>query len=217
VKELPVSDTLVTVTAAPKRTALVGLDGEMSGTELSQGHRLIQAGLAVRCEDGVRVFASLIGWDEDTLVWDEDAYAVHRIERAAVLAAPRPPQVDAVACDFLDRTVGPLDGRTLVSVGFNVAAFDHPFFRATLPNTMRSVSRRAIDLNALCFALDGSPGPRGTSISWGRWKKHAAAWADERMAAEGHPGGPHDAGWDAGRALYALEYLRTRIHTGRCP
>jgi hypothetical protein len=205
------------VTEDPRRTVLIGLDGEMSGTALSEGHRLIQAGLALRSGGTVTIFSSLVGWDDDQLVWDERAYDVHRIERERVLDAPRPDEVDAQADAFITATVGELGNRTLISVGFNVAAFDHPFFRATLPKTMRRVSRRAIDLNSLCFALDGWGGDRQVPRSWERWKKDASAWADEQLAADGQAGAPHDAGWDAGRALYALEFLRTQIHrrTGR--
>lgn len=204
-----------TATADPKGTVLVGLDGEMSGTDLTAGHRLIQAGLAVRAEDGIHLFSSLIGWSEPDLTWDSEAQAVHQIERAAVLAAPSPLEVDAAAAAFLHEATGELGGRTLISVGFNVAAFDHPFFRATLPETMRNVSRRAIELNSLCFALDGLRDGSGRVRSWQRWKEDACAWADERLAADGAAGGPHDAGWDAGRALYVLEYLRGHIHAGR--
>jgi hypothetical protein len=107
----------------------------------------------------------------------------------------------------------------LVTVGFNVAAFDHPFFRHALPHTTSLISRRAVDLNALCFALDGwDPNPNITTPrTWTGWKRSAKRYANARLTTEGHPGADHDAGWDAAQALYALEYLRAHIHVSRRP
>lgn len=65
----------------PRRTALVGLDGEMSGSD-------IQAGLAIRTGDGLLMFRQNVGWDEQDLPWEDEAAAVHRIERDVILAAP---------------------------------------------------------------------------------------------------------------------------------
>lgn len=193
----------------PKGSVLVGLDGEMSGTGLHKGHKLIQAGLAVRVNGQMATFSSLIGWDDTELAWDLEAFRVHGIERDRVLHAPAAAQVDHAANTFLRNVVGPLEGRTLLSVGFNVGAFDHPFFRRTLPATMQTMSRRCIDLNSVCFALDGWG---GANRSWQWWKNEACAWAGEQLERNGQAGGPHDAAWDAAQALYVLEFLRTQIH-----
>lgn len=201
----------------PRRTILIGLDGEMSGSELSAGHRLIQAGIAVRDGEQIRVFSSLIGWPDEQLIWDEEAYQIHYIERQRILDGPAPATVDQAAQTFLNAAVGEHKGLALVTVGFNVAAFDHPFFRAALPGLMGRMSRRAIDLNTVCFALDGWSGDRARDRSWQRWKKDACAWADEQMLAAGHTEGRHDAGYDAGQALYVLEFLRSQIHASSHP
>ncbi len=207
----------------PARVRLVGLDGEMSAASLADGGRLIQAGLALRSGSGVEVFSSLIGWADAPMLWEDRAAAVHGIERRRLDDAPAPHEVDRAASAFLTERAlaGPREEGvprvTLVTVGFNVAAFDHPFFRHALPLTTSLLSRRAVDLNALCFALDGwDPDPKVASPrTWSGWKRTSKRYANARLAAEGHAGGEHDAGWDAAQALYVLEYLRAHIHASR--
>ena len=64
-------------------TLLIGLDGEMSDSELDKGAVLIQIGV---CDDYGNTFESLIGHDAG---WykTEQASAVHKIPDEDILAA----------------------------------------------------------------------------------------------------------------------------------
>ena len=188
---------------------VIGLDGEMSSAELDQGGRLIQAGLAVRVDGRLEVFSELIGWDE--LEWSEEAAAVHGIDRADIAAASRSEEVDQRVYEWLLARGGRAKRRRLVATGFNVAGFDLPFFRHALPRTMALVSRRSVDLNAVCMTLGGWATPTGPTRTWTGWKDGLKSAADAEIARLGISGHAHDAGYDAAQALLGWEWLRAEI------
>ena len=78
-----------------------------------------------------------------------------------------------------------------------------PFVQKLLPHTFSLFSRRTVDLNALCFALDGKV-DNGMPVKVDTWKKRAKLYAIEKIGYENQ----HDAGWDAMMHLYSFEYLR---------
>ncbi len=191
---------------------LVGLDGEMSAAELEDGGRLIQAGFAMRTSSGVEVFEALIAWG-DEMLWDPRAAAVHGIEEDAVRNAMAPAEVDEAAYSWLMER-GAVEGRRqMIAVGFNVGAFDLPFFRQALPRTMTLISRRSLDLNAVCFTLDGWDPRSDDSRSWAGWKRSAKKAATRVIEDAGVSGSEHSAGYDAALAIGCVEYLRREIRT----
>lgn len=190
---------------------IFGLDGEMSGTELDAGHKLIQIGVAVdTTRDGTamdqpELFCSLIGWPEDELVWDERAAEVHGFAREAVLSAPPAAEVDeALYAWLLNVGVTPDERRLQIPCGFSVGTFDMPFVRQALPRSWGLFSRRYADLNAIVFALgrtvsapvNGSPSPKV-------WKRRLKKAGLKLARAVGRTEGQHDAGTDALIALGA--------------
>lgn len=194
-----------------------GLDGEMSAADLAAGGRLIQIGLAAHLgPDGTpdpapAVFSSLVNPGPD-LAWDDRAAAVHGYALADVHAAPPAADVDAAACSWL--AAHALAGeRRGIAVGFNVGAFDLPHLAAVLPRTARLFSRRTIDLNALCFTLDGLPYGGASAPSWSGWKRMATTYAEREIAASAaHAQSAHDAGYDALLHLHAWRFLRAAAH-----
>lgn len=172
----------------------VGLDGEMSGTEVTEGARLIQIGLAL--PNGSSYVAYI---NPGEMLWDEESAAVHKIERTALPSSENADQVDQNAFDFLVGQGADAKRRlNTIPVGWNVGAFDMPFVKESLPKTYSLFSRRTVDLNALCFALDGKD-----DWDFETWKKMSKQYAIERIGYEN----AHDAGWDARMSLLCFEYL----------
>lgn len=179
----------------------VGLDGEMSGTELQDGARLIQIGLAV----SAGTFASYV--NPGTLSWSEEAEEVHKIPQSSLLDFPDAEVVDLNCYEFLVSQGADTKRRNnTIAVGWNVGSFDMPFVRTSLPKTNSLFSRRTVDLNALCFALDGKE-DNGVEISFETWKKRSKEYAIEAIGFEN----AHDAGWDALMSLYCFHYLRHQM------
>lgn len=176
----------------------VGLDGEMSGTELNEGARLIQIGLAL--ENGLS-YVSYINPGE--MSWSYEAEEVHGISQDRIPSFENAADVDASATAFLiEAGADPKQRIKTIPVGWNVGSFDMPFLKQTLPNTYKMFSRRTVDLNAICFALDGA---NGYSASY--YKDRSKRYAIEKIGYED----AHDAGWDAKMSLYCFEYLRGEI------
>lgn len=88
---------------------------------------------------------------------------VHGLSAERIRAAPRADVVDAELCGWLgDKVVG--SGRGLIAVGWNVAAFDLPYVQRFLPRFTSHLSRRSVDLNAVCFTFGGTAGSRWKSL-----------------------------------------------------
>ena len=191
---------------------LVGLDGEMSAAELEDGGRLIQAGFAMRTAQGVEVFEALIAWG-DEMLWDPRAAVVHGIAEDAVRSARTPAEVDDAAYAWLMERGGIEGRRQMIAVGFNVGAFDLPFFRQAMPRTMSLISRRSLDLNAVCFAFDGWDPRSDVSRSWSGWKRSAKKAAMQSLDEAGVVGSEHSAGYDAALAIGCIEYLRREVRS----
>lgn len=92
-----------------------------------------------------------------------------------------------------------------LAVGWNVAGYDRRFVDLHLPYLRRVLSYRTVDLNALCFGLDGKGG-----VSWKDWKREAKTYANKFI----DPSKRHDAEVDAQAALREVEFLRGRINDG---
>lgn len=192
----------------------VGLDGEMSSVDLAAGGRLIQVGAAAwRHEPGgpLDVFCSLLlpdGFDEAQ--WSDEAFAVHRISRSRVAAAATASEVDARLTDWLLAHGAIQDRKVVVPVGFNVGSFDMPFLNRDLPVSAGLCSRRALDVNALCFAFAGW-NPAGPARDFAGWKTAMKAAANGFLDDQGMATTEHDAGFDAAQALVGLWWLRSQF------
>lgn len=188
-------------------TNFIGLDGEMTSSELSDGGALIQLGLSVFVSGEMKSISFGINpyWDGDDVQWDEVAASVHGIPREEVHSFDPPVLVDLGLFTWLQDTVDAKVNKrnSNVPVGFNVGAFDMPFVKKLLPKTFSLFSRRTVDLNALCFALDGKV-DNGMPVKFDTWKKRAKLYAIDKIGYENQ----HDAGWDAMMHLYSFEYLR---------
>lgn len=191
----------------------------MSGAELSEGHKLIQIGVAVdSTADGTRLtapdlFCSLIGWDDTDLPWSERAEQVHHLPRELVLAAPRAAQVDEDLVAWLTgHGVDPAHRGVNWMCGFNVGAFDSPFVRAALPRSTEMFARRYLDLNPLLAlmgtsagtVIGGTPGAGNPAA----WKRRFRQVGLDVVASVGRTEGEHDAGTDALQALGAWRHVQ---------
>lgn len=108
----------------------------MSSADIEAGGRLIQAAAAAWVDDpggAVEVFTTPVR--HETMQWGTRAERVHGITREELGLAPSTTQADGLFFEWL-LAHGDVEGRRLlVTVGLNVAAFDMPFFRQTLPRS----------------------------------------------------------------------------------
>jgi len=190
---------------------LLGLDGEMSDSELSEGAVLVQIGVAFSVSER---FSSLVGWPEGSYFASEKGMGAHGIAASEIARAPRSDEVDDALVAFLTeglarRGLG-TDAKRLVPVGFNVGGFDLPFVAAYLPRSYAMLSRRVVDLNAFLMSYDAQKKVyEGASPKWSGWKRMAVSYAAKNIEEVGIAVTRHDAGYDALEALYALEFLTT--------
>ncbi len=192
------------------KTFIIGLDGEMSGADIEKGCGLIQAGFANYTNDGLNIFSRILNPGEMT--WQEKAATVHNIPLKTIQSSPDASIIDKECKQWLLEQGAKEGRREVITTGFNVGAFDLPFFRKYLPETMSLISRRSIDLNSLCFTLEGwDPNPTAPR-DWLGWKRSAKKYAAKELDKHGWAENAHDAGWDAGEAIYALRWLQGQIH-----
>ena len=195
----------------------LGLDFETSGADIDDGAVPIQVGIASFPFGDAEVFVRDIGswnWTDEPWVddhvggrlatWSEDAYDVHRIPRERLRAAPSAGLVDVWAAAEVERIAGNVPRPWRNVVGWNVAGFDLAFAKRFMPETMKKLSYRTVDLNAIVFSIAGDSVGDYHDV-----KKEAKDYAAAEVAATGLFDGDqwHDAGYDALAALYAFEYL----------
>jgi len=142
--------------------------------------------------------------------WSEQAEAVHGLSLELLQAFASPPaQVDEELYEFLIALGADTKRRgKTIPVGFNVGSFDMPFVKDSLPKSFSLFSRRTVDLNAICFALDHKE-HNGMPVKAETWKKMAKAYAIQKIGMENQ----HDAGWDSLMHIYCFEYLRGIINS----
>jgi DNA polymerase III epsilon subunit-like protein len=179
----------------------IGIDGEMSGTDIEAGHKLIQIGLAKYNEDGgVDKIGYLINPGE--MAWSMEAQEVHLFKQEDIRDyGLNPENVDRWVSNWANPST---QRRDFVMVGFNVGSFDKPFIKQTLPLTYGKFSRRSVDLNSVIFSM------ADTNTKFERIKGRAKDYAIAKMEGmfEGFSNRQHDAIYDAVMSLYCFEYLR---------
>ncbi|MCP4902324.1 MAG: hypothetical protein GY906_35605 [bacterium] len=180
---------------------IIGLDFEASGSDPWGKHAPTQVGLAFG-DEMASWFFKWSQWD-DSYEWDEEAYKVHQVEQDALNKMGWPAfVVDAHATSWLAGRL-PKGGRmNRLAVGWNVAGYDRQFVTRHMPGLNSMLSYRTIDLNALCFALEGMGGH-----DWKYWKRAAKQFGNQFIDETNR----HDAGIDARVALFELDFLRRKI------
>lgn len=181
----------------------IGIDGEMSGTDIDAGHKLIQIGLAKYVNDEVVSIGYLINPGE--MAWSLQAEEVHQFSREYINKYGLSPDgVDIASSTWANPST---QKRDFVMVGFNVGSFDRPFIKQTLPLLYGKFSRRSVDLNSLIFSMSA------TNSTFERIKGNAKDYAIAKMDGmfNDFKNRQHDAEYDAVMALYCFEYLRTLI------
>jgi hypothetical protein len=192
-----------------------GVDGEMSAADVHAGGRLIQIGFAAHSdrtggESEIPTALSML-INPGAMRWDDRAAAIHGFSRAEVRSAAEPNEADETCHDWLCQQ-GVTRARSAIAVGFNVGAFDLPHIAAVLPRTAALLSRRSVDLNAVCFTLEGVSF-QGGRPSWSGWKRMASTYAERRITSLYEDTGvAHDAGYDALLHLFAWRFLRAAAH-----
>jgi len=198
----------------------IGLDGEMTGNNVSEGHALCQVGVYFPDEDQRVTYD--IGHPFPTQYQDR-ALAVNgfTMDRVHTLYEEGHNQyyADNRLVEECVRRWGsgrhdtPYPETRLVPVGWNVGAFDMPFVRKYLPRFSEWVSRRTVDLNAVVFSMEGIEADGGVP-TWKGWKRKSKRHAEQLLLRAGEPVMWHDAGFDAEAAYYSWNYLRGVMHGG---
>jgi hypothetical protein len=177
----------------------LGLDGEMSSSELAEGGKLIQIGVST--EEGHSFSYDM---NPGECQWSEVAFGVHGITLESLKVCPPASEVDELLYEILlILGADPKRRNKTIPVGLNVGAFDMPFIKDSLPKSFSLLSRRTVDLNALCFALDMRE-DNGMPVKAETWKKRAKEYAINKIGAENQ----HNAGWDSLMHIYCFEYLK---------
>lgn len=193
-----------------------GLDGEMSAADLAAGGRLIQIGLAANEGlDGQWATGALDSFsctiNPGPCRWERQAEAVHGIRQEEVARAIPAEQADELLVEWLtDRGMSTSARSECIPVGFNVGAFDLPHMRAVLPRAHALMSARTVDLNALCFSLDGAAYD-GSACTWREWKRLASAFGWHTVRQVNLDAEPHHARDDAQVHVHAWRFLRSAM------
>ena len=197
-----------------------GLDGEMSDAAISDGGRLIQIGVTAHLEvdgsvaPGKEMFSSLINPGE--MGWATRAEAVHGFTRKEIENAPLAAEVDVILKQWLiEHGANDKSRGDTVPAGFNVGSFDMPHVALVLPLSSAMFSRRTIDLNAICYTLEGATYLTDKSpLSRTTWKNLAVTYAERMIDSlfEGEEIAAHDAGYDALLHLHVWRFLRAQSH-----
>ncbi len=203
-----------------------GLDGEMSGNEISTGSRLIQIGVTShtspdgKINPGWETFSATL--NPGPMDWQPIAEGVHGFTQEEIaVAEPAASVDDRLEKWLLEQGVNKKHRGDVVPVGFNVGQFDMPFLRYSLPKSSALISRRAIDINSLCFSLEGAEYLNtGTPLSWEGWKRFAKNYATGKIEELKKVASTskvldmqeHDAGYDALVHLHAWRFLKAKMH-----
>jgi hypothetical protein len=185
--------------------AFVGLDCETSGPDVDT-HRMIQIGV---CISGDQLFSARIGWQDAR--YDLDSLCAIGIAPSELHIGEPAATVDQALCAWLEQFG--IAAKSLVSVGWGVSWFDLPFVTRTLPTFAGTfLCHRSVELNALCYTLDGSKTYNDQHRSFEEWRTMAKRVAEyHALAAYGRAAQWHDAGYDALTSWLSWRWLRQII------
>jgi len=184
-----------------------GMDGEMTGSRVEE-HELIQIGLAL---SETEIFCSRIGWE--SFAYDPESLEVIGVTKEQVKEGPSAEEVDDQLVQWLESKG--VAKHSIVPVGWEVAAFDKPFIKKTLPKFFEYLHHHSIELNSIMYTLgDTMPyqGVRPNGYVWKKMTKFAATFnikcEDARWPKR------HDAGEDAIMGLQSWRWVRNIIAAG---
>lgn len=193
----------------------------MTGTSLNEGAELLQIAAVgplssyapprlINRQDQ-KVYQSTVGITESAY-WDLEAESIHGITKEEALQGKTSELVDIEFTNWLIELGANKKRRLIVPVGFNVGSFDMKFIKRFLPKSFELFTRRAVDLNGICFSMDGLK-YFGETKSAEQWKSLAIQYGRYRMSVEGDKGvaDAHDAEFDAWVHAYAWEFLKESI------
>lgn len=194
-------------------TIYLAADGEMTASSIPMGGRIFQLGVVkVNRVDARKVEAGeslLLNFCPEEFYWSEEAEAVHGYSEEEVLSFPPADEADKKFSEWL-KAQGVDELNKAVIIGFNIGAFDLPHIEAVLPESRKLLSHRTIDLNALCFTLEGFE-YCGNETAWTGWKRFAKKYA-ERTIHLAHNNlnteQAHNALYDAYLHFYAWQFLK---------
>lgn len=193
----------------------------MTGTSLNEGAELLQIAAVGPLSSfapprptksqAQKVYQSTVGITESAY-WDIEAESIHGITKEEALKGRNAALVDIEFTNWLIELGANQKRRLIVPVGFNVGSFDMKFIKSFLPKSFDLFTRRAVDLNGICFSIDGLK-YLGETKSAEQWKELAIAYGRYRLSVEGDKGlaDAHDAEFDAWVHAYAWEFLKESI------
>lgn len=200
----------------------LGMDGEMTDSELQLGAKLIEVGA---CTANINdLFVSRIAWPEEELMqqWTARAAAVHNIAPQDLILENKinPPvsEVDAALADWITSKDGRPErhSKFVVMIGWNVGTFDLPFFKAQLTETAQYLSRRTVDLNAVCYTMNDSVKWNGGYPTHKAWKRLGKEYAEITLRQNKVWTEAHNAGYDAQEAMLCWQFYRMAMR-GEAP
>lgn len=181
-----------------------GLDGEMTGLDISS-HKLIQIGIAFSKNDK---YVSQIGWDK--FLFDHKSLKVMGVDKDDVQKWKKPNIVDQEIVTWLKNKN--IKKHSIIPVGWEVAAFDRPFVKKTLPKFYEYLHHHSIELNSISYTFgDTMPyfDSRPNSYYWKKMAKFAGVFSIKCEEARWPKN--HDAGDNAIASLESWKWLRNII------
>lgn len=183
----------------------IGLDGEMSGIEPTQGARLIQAGVSYTLESAYITKEFTLNPGEHT--WSLEAELVHKISPEVINKGPSSTEVDSILSLELNNLLSAHQAELLIPIGFNVGSFDLPFFKMSLPKTASLLSHRVVDLNSLIFFVSENIPVKDFETL----KNNLKTEAKEKIDVLYPNSGAHSAGYDSLEALLIFDNLKNYL------
>lgn len=194
----------------------------MTGTSLNDGAELLQIAavgpLPVMSPSSLsidsraqQVYQSTVGITESAH-WSIEAESIHGITKEEALKGRNVDLVDVEFSNWLIGLGARSKQRLIVPVGFNVGSFDMKFIKRFLPKSFGLFTRRAVDLNGICFSMEGLE-YYGEEKSADQWKQLAIQYGRYRLKLTGETkfADAHDAEFDAWVHAYAWEFLKESI------
>lgn len=202
-----------------------GIDGEMTDSELALGAKIIEIGA---CTQNINdLFVTRVSWYKEELMerWTDKAAAVHNIPAEEVTYFPRdlkcPPLIGEADRLFRNWIVAHAErpertDKFVIAIGWNVGTFDLPFLQAQMPMSASYLSRRTVDLNAVCYTMHECVKWNGSYPTHKTWKKVGKEYAEVILRQNKVWTNAHNAGYDAQEAVLCWQFYRMAIE-GNAP
>jgi hypothetical protein len=201
-------------------TKFFALDGEMTASSIAMGGRIFQIGLVGILKDSdnnmntQESFSLTFSPGEDEYYWEPEAEAVHGVREEEMLSALIGiEEADEIIYNWLLSQGVDTEKNPAVAVGFNIGSFDLPHIAEALPRTYSLFSKNSVDLNSLCFTLDGLE-YNGDAADHTQWKRMAKKYAERSISLINdtvYAAEAHNALYDAYLHFYAWKFMHAAI------